>query len=726
MAAVARQRKDKPHDPDARYGANPGAKPAPRNRFDSEEHQELAKTLEQWWIEARDKHMPNRAERMLDHDYYDHDQISPEDRLVYESRNQAPVVFNLVHGAIDWLSGTERRTRIDWQVLPRGPEDDEGAKAQTQLLKYVSDANRAGWERSRAFKDAVISGVGFVEEFLRNDASQEPCGFGYVDWRYLWWDPFSRDLDFGDARYFHRVKFTDLDYAIALCPERAADLRAVAVNTIDTDFELMDELDGLPAMFALSGNGMMSTSLNRAGGLVDKYARQRVRLIETWFPKIVTTKKIRAEVASCCDMHGALFVEGNPEHAKALEAGQISLSDGLTREMWMAIWAPGVGLCELRKSPYTHNQIPFTATWCYRHHRDGMPYGYVRGMRDAQDEYNKRRAKALFAASTNQVFYEKSAFDEDDEEENLEQINMPNGEVRLADGGLKKIEVKNNIDVSKQHLEFQQEAKEHIYEGNGITRENLGQMTNAVSGRAIIAKQQQGAVTTAEVFDLYRLSQEISGQKQLEIIKHSMSLPRKIRIVGKNEGVDWLAINQPVFDHEKGEVVWKNDILNTLSDFKIAETDYRETVRMAMAESLFETIGKMPPEIALQLIDLAVELTDLPNKDEFVARVRKLNGMTPTPKSPEQAAAEEAQADAAAQDAQLTAEERAAKVERDRAAAERDRATARKTVIGAKADALNAAAMVEAALPRAMAADELYAGATATPPTPVQPGVQTQ
>ena len=718
MADDFSQRSDRPHDPDERYGARPGVTAVKRHPLDTEANNELLMQLETWWIEARDKHMVNRAERMLDHDYYDHDQISPEDRLVYESRNQAPVVLNLVHGAIDWLSGTERRTRVDWKILPRGPEDEEGAKAQTQLLKYVSDANRMGWERSRAFKDAVISGVGFVEEYLRRDRSQEPIGCGYVDWRYLWWDPFSRDLDFGDARYFHRVKFADLDRAIAMFPERAGDLRAVAVNTIDSDFELMDELDGLPAMFTLSGNGMGRTSMTRAGSLVDKYARQRVRLIETWFPKVVTTKKIKAEIARCCDLHGELYDASNPEHAEALEKEHISLTDALTTKMHMAIWVPGGGLCVLQESPYTHNLFPFTATWCYRHHRDGMPYGYVRGMRDAQDEYNKRRAKALFAASVNQVFYEAGAFDEDDEEENLEQISMPNGEVRLADGGLKKIEVKNNIDVSKQHVDFQAEAKEHIYEGNGITRENLGQVTNAISGKAIIAKQQQGAVTTAEVFDLYRYAQEISGQKTLENMKHAMALPRKIRILGGNEGLEWLAINQPVYDHTTGQVVWKNDVLNTLSDFKVAEQDYHETIRMAMAESLFETISRMPPELAIQLIDLAIDLTDLPNKDEFVARVRKINGTTPQPTTPEQLAQAEAQAEAA----QLEGEERRAKIEDTRASAEKKRADARKSVIEGRTGALNAAGMVQAAMPVAMAADELYAGATATPPNPVPAG----
>ena len=723
MAGI-KQRQTKAHDPASRYNADKKITPASGNPLDTEEMQAFAKQLEHWWIEARDKHAQNRMERFIDHDYYDHDQISPEDRAVYEERNQAPVVFNLAKGAIDWLSGTERRTRVDWDVQPRGPEDEQGAKAQKQVLKYVSDANRAGWERSRAFKDAVTSGVGFVEEFLRKDKSQEPVGYGYVDWRYLWWDPYSRDLDFGDARYFHRVKFTDLDRAVAMYPGRAADLKAIAVNTVDDDFELMDEVDGLPAMFALSGNGNFR-AMRTGSGISDRHARQRVRLIETWYPRAQVSKEIVALIADTCDLEGLTYDATNAELREKLDNGQISLSDAVTTRMHMAIWSPGLGVCQNIESPYRHNLIPFTAAWCFRHHRDGMPYGYVRGMRDAQDEYNKRRAKALFAASVNRVLFENDAFDEDDERDSLDQISMPNGEVRLAPGGIGKIKIDTGVDVSASHIAFQLEAKEHIYEGNGITRENLGQSTNAISGRAIVAKQQQGAVTTAEVFDLFRLFIEISGQKLLEVTKQGMSKARQIRVLGGNEGLEWLAINQPVYNYETGQVEWDNDILNTLSDFKVAQQDFRETLRMAMAESLFETIGKLPPEIAMQLIDLAVELTDLPNKQEFISRIRKINGMTPAPVDPQQEAEAAAQAEAAQRDAELAAEERAAKVEKDRADAELKRAKAKESVIGGKAAALNTAGMAAAAMPMAMAADDLYAGASATPPQPVPPGVVT-
>lgn len=722
---LTQQRGDKPHDPDSRYGIKTGA--SPRNPLDSDAMRDLASQFENFWTEARDHHAENRVQRFIDHDYYDHEQISPEDMAVYEERGQAPVVQNLVHGAVDWLSGTERRTRIDWKINPRGPEDTQGAEAQTHLMKYVSDANRAGWERSRAFKDAVISGVGFVEEFLRQDESQEAVGFGYVDWRYLWWDPYSRDYDFGDARYFHRAKFVDLDRAIAMCPDRAGDLQASAVSSVDNDFVLMDRLDGVPAMYALSSSGLASSYLASSGGIDTRAPRRRVRMIETWYRRPQVSKKVKALIVDYSDLEGVTYDATNAELKEKLDKGYIGLTDSLTEKMAMAIWVPGVGICKQQDSPYQHNQFPFSAAWAYRHHRDGMPYGIVRGLRDSQDEYNKRRAKALYAASVQRVLYEEDAFDEDDEREMLDEIGRMNGEVKLAPGGLKKIQIDTGVDVSAQHVIFQQQAKDHIYEGSGITKENLGQDTGALSGRAIVAKQQQGSVTTAELFDLFRLFIEISGQKLLSNIRIGMSAPKQIRIVGKNadgdEGFEWLAVNQPVFDPDTGKVTWENDILNTLSDFKVGEQDFRETLRMAMAESLFEVIGKLPPEVAIQLLDLAVELTDIPNKQKFIDRIQKASGVQATPVDPDAQAAADAQAALAQRDADLSAEERAAKIEKDRAQAEKLRADAKKAVLEGKGQALNTVGMVQAALPMATSADELYAGALATPPQPVPAGV---
>jgi hypothetical protein len=145
---------------------------------------------------------------------------------------------------------------------------------------------------------------------------------------------------------------------------------------------------------------------------------------------------------------------------------------------------------------------------------------------------------------------------------------------------------------------------------------------------------------------------------------------------------------------------------------------------MAMAEMLMETISKMPPEMGLQLLDLAVDLTDIPNKDEIVARIRKMNGIDAPPPNPqaqaEAAAQAQAQAQAAEQERQSKIAERTAKAQRDAAAAGKLQAETHQIGVKTKAAALDTAGMLSQMLPLAPAADRL----ASLPPLPAPPALQ--
>ncbi len=267
----------------------------------------------------------------------------------------------------------------------------------------------------------------------------------------------------------------------------------------------------------------------------------------------------------------------------------ISLIDGVTDRVWKAFVGPGtlLGLAPLQ---YRHGKFSFTPIWCYRRHRDGMPYGLIRQVRDPQEDYNKRRGKALFAMSVNRVLYEEDAFSEDDEDDMLDETAKPNGRIRLRSNALAagKIRIDEPLDVAQGHLNLAEQSKTQILETVGVTRDNLGQESSASSGKAILAKQQQGAVVTAEVFDNYRLAIKLSGQKTLQLIEQYMLVPKVIRVLGDDQKPKFVEINQPYVDPWTGQVLFNNDIAASQADFIVDQQDYRETMRMAMAEQLFE------------------------------------------------------------------------------------------------------------------------------------------
>ena len=146
---------------------------APENPLDGAQALEVLAKVEDWYHEAGENLAECFAEMAIDHDYYDHLQLTDEEKAELISRGQAPLVYNKASMTVDWLTGTERRTRIDYDVKPKTRDAVDSAEAKKKLLKYQSDTNYIGFNRSRAFKDAVIGGVGWTETGIRGDMDQE-------------------------------------------------------------------------------------------------------------------------------------------------------------------------------------------------------------------------------------------------------------------------------------------------------------------------------------------------------------------------------------------------------------------------------------------------------------------------------------------------------------------------------------------------------------------------
>ena len=187
-----------------------------RSELDDEKSRRLHAKLMNWFLQERDKQGPNRVEMAIDEDFYDGLQWSDEDAEELMSRGQAPLVYNQVKPTINWLLGTERRTRVDGKVLPREESDEEGAETKTKLLKYLSDVNHTPFKRSEWWKSAIVAGLGWMEDSISKDPTQELLNCRYVNWRNMYHDSNAVEMDLSDARYVARWSFLDLEVAEAL------------------------------------------------------------------------------------------------------------------------------------------------------------------------------------------------------------------------------------------------------------------------------------------------------------------------------------------------------------------------------------------------------------------------------------------------------------------------------------------------------------------------------
>ena len=587
-------------------GVDPESQPEQEKR----QAEERALQVKQWWDQCRLTQQESRREMALDEDYLDGLQWSDADKAALEERGQAPLVFNLIALNHRWLTGTEKRTRIDYKVAGRKKEGSKDAETKTQLLKYLSDANNAGFHRSKAFAECASVGIGWLEEGIRGDSEDEPLYFRAESWRNVWYDPMAVEPDYSDGRYLFRVRWVDLDIAQAMFPQFKEQLQTVAEQFALGGFREQEDVLGNPALYG--GSAV-------AGSTLDYNNRKRVRLVECWYrqPEAVQVLKGAGQ-----PWHGSIY-QGDPVQADAVTSGVASTYDAIrmvTRSMVFADSPRDIGrgiplILQDTPSPYWHNRFPLTPVWGYRRKRDNTPYGLVRGMRDAQDDYNKRRSKALHLLATNQIVAEEGSVA--DWNEAVGEAQRPDGVVRLLPGG-KKFEIRNQAVLAQSHVALMEHDARHIQEAAGITDENLGRNTNAISGKAIEARQNQGYTTSADLFDNLRLAIQLSGEKQLSLVEQYYTEEKTVRITGERS-TNYATIN----DSATGE----NIITRLKADFVVDEQDYRTTVRQAMFETVLDFTTKLPPEIGLKMLALAFEMSDLPMRDEFVKVLREATGM---------------------------------------------------------------------------------------------------
>jgi hypothetical protein len=181
-----------------------------------------------------------------------------------------------------------------------------------------------------------------------------------------------------------------------------------------------------------------------------------------------------------------------------------------------------------------------------------------------------------------------------------------------------------------------------VQQVGGVTDENMGRTTNATSGKAITARQDQGGLVTAEPLDNLSFARRIHGQKMLSLMEQFLTEEKQFRITNSRGVPQHVTINDGLPE---------NDICRTKADFIITEQAWTATARQAQFDATVEMIkavAPVAPQFALLIMDLLIDQSDMPNRDEIVKRIRQETGQKDpdadpnVPPSPEEQAADAA------------------------------------------------------------------------------------
>jgi len=325
-------------------------------------------------------------------------------------------------------------------------------------------------------------------------------------------------------------------------------------------------------------------------------------------------------------LSGVMFDENNQDHQTLVDEGLASVYDAIRMGIRVMIFC-SKGVLYDGPTPYNHNRFPFVPIWAHRKKVDNSPYGMIRQLRDPQEDLNKRRSKALHILNTRQVIADENATDDWDDLK--AEVDRPDGLIRIKPGA--NFTFQSDTNLAQEHVMLMNQDAEYIERTGGVNDEMMGRQTNAISGRAITARQELGTTLTMTMFDNLRLAFQLIGEIKLSLIEQFYSEAKVIRIQGAPNQFEFEEINHQ--DPDTGEML--NDITASQADFVIDSQNFTASMRQAAFEQLMSMMEKLPPEVALALLDIVVDMSDVPLKETLVARIRQISGQKDPSKNPE-------------------------------------------------------------------------------------------
>lgn len=157
----------------------------------------------------------------------------------------------------------------------------------------------------------------------------------------------------------------------------------------------------------------------------------------------------------------------------------------------------------------------------------------------------------------------------------------------------------------------------------GIYDAALGAKSNESSGRAILARQQEGDVSNFHFIDNLTRSLEHTGRVLLDLIPKIYDNERVVRLLGEDGQTETpIVINQVVMGLD-GLPVLKNDLSKARFDIRVNVGKAYTTKKAEAAESMMAFIQAVP-DAAQVAGDLIAKSFDWPGADELANRLKAL------------------------------------------------------------------------------------------------------
>ncbi|ULJ66681.1 hypothetical protein [Wielerella bovis] len=573
-------------------------------------------------------------------DYADGNQLDSELLARQRELGIPPAVEDLISSTLLSIQGYEANVRTDWRVSADGDVGGQDvADALNFRLNQAEKQSKADRACSAAFRSQIGCGIGWVEVGRERNPLKFPYHCSVVHRNEIYWDMSAQEEDLSDARWLLRRRYIAPDRLALMFPDFVDAIKAMGKHGANWRDEFLDGGSNTGLGNSWGGGGFRT--------LWERHwfdsSNKDLCVLEVWYRRWLNVDFIRLGEKRTVE-----FDANNPRHVVLLASGQARLEQATVSRLRRAFWVGDVLLHD-DISPFPHQHFPYVRFVGFQEDLSGVPYGYVRGMKYAQDNLNSLNSKLRWGISVTRVERTKGAVEMSDAQLRR-QIARPDADIVLNAEHMQRagarFEVKRDYELNQQHWQMLNDNRNTIQHVSGITQSFMGKQGTANSGLQEQTQVEQSNQALGRMMDNFRDARSRVGELLLALIIEDLGRePQTIVIEGDAITASRsVQINQPERDPVTGLMYLSNDLQNTRLKVALEEVPSTTSYRSQQLNALSEVVKALPPEYQVAVLPFMVSLMDMPYKEQVIEKIKQVQ-QTPTPEQIQQ------QIDAAVQDA---------------------------------------------------------------------------
>ncbi len=424
--------------------------------------------------------------------------------------------FNRIRRVINMIDGHQRRNRKSTIVVPAENADSQTADQFTKIMMWLNNQEGILETISESFHGALVTGMNFLHVWM--DYRQDPISgnirVSNCAYNSFLMDPYFRKSDLSDCNAIWKRSFLTKRECISLLPDKTEEILGLVGNDSGTG------RDGKFQFMPESYNYGMKNLLTYDEYYYRDYRTQKM-LVDTQTGETLEWRNQDEDRLR-------LFLQTYP---------QVTVIEQEIPTVRLAVVVQGKVMYH-GPNPMGIDNYPFVPVFAY--YNPQMPYfpwriqGVVRGLRDAQYLYNRRRIIELdileSQINSGWIYKENALVNPKD----VFLSGQGRGLALKEEAAMTDVQQILPPQVPPSMIQLSELLAKEVMEISGVNEELLGSAVDDKAGVLSMLRQGAGLTTLQNLFDNLDHAQKLLGKIIIDLVQANFT-PGKVQKILENE-----------------------------------------------------------------------------------------------------------------------------------------------------------------------------------------------